>query len=161
MAFVSASPSLQEIDAHDSHRTLLAYYRLLRANRLLPSTLDWSLTPLSKLIWSPHPDPGVRFLAIRCYALHAGMMENERENLERTVVGDVSEADCPITYEDQPDGSVRMTDGWIMPVLEAQRVSREREALMGDQKYPTTEAHDLFQPIHPAELRYVVDRMLS
>ena len=78
------------VDAQTIHRVLLAYYRILQANRPLPRLLDWPLAPLSQLIWSPHPDNGVRFLAIRCYALQVGMSEGERVKIEKEVKMEVS-----------------------------------------------------------------------
>ena len=135
------------------HRVLLAYYRLLQVNRALPRTLGWSLTPLSQLIWTPHPDNGVRFLAIRCYALQAGMMEGERTKIEKEVLGEVSQTHCRVAFGFNPDGSVHETDGWVLPVLEVERIARCRSALVEPHDYYAVDETDSCEPIHPAELR--------
>ena len=136
------------------HRILLAYYRILQANRPLPRLLDWPLAPLSQLIWSPHPDNGVRFLAIRCYALQVGMSEGERVKIEKEVLGDVSKVDCPIAYGVSEDGTTRIVDGWVLPVVELERVTHARDALLDPQEYFFPD-DDSREPIHPAELRCV------
>ncbi|RPD62626.1 midasin [Lentinus tigrinus ALCF2SS1-7] len=148
-AFISTPPV--SVDAPTLHRTLLAYYRILQANRTLPRLLGWSLTPLSQLIWSPHPNNGVRSLAIRCYALQVGMAEGERVKVEKEVLGDISEVDCFITYGANQDGTARMADGWVLPVIELERVTRARDALLSPQEYFIPD-DDSREPIHPAEL---------
>ncbi|TBU59248.1 midasin [Dichomitus squalens] len=152
LLFFTASQTIPSIPSHPLHRVLLAYYRLLQANRVLPRHLGWSLTPLSQLIWAPHPDNGVRFLAIRCYALQAGMMEGERVKMEKEVLGEVSEIDCPIDFDTNLDGTARRVDGWIMPVLELERIAQGRDALLEPQDFYNHEETDSSEPIHPAEL---------
>lgn len=155
LTFVSDAPSIHAIDPAILHRVLLAYYRILQANRALPNALFWSLTPLSQLIWTPHPDAGVRFLAIRCYALQSGMMEAERLKLEKKILGGLAQADCSIEYGMNLDGSKQVVDGWILPVIEARRVVNMRNSHLEAQNYFTTNKDDFMEPIHPADLRYV------
>ncbi|RDX53520.1 midasin [Lentinus brumalis] len=144
---------LSSVDGPTLHRILLAYYRILQANRTLPRMLGWPLAPLSQLIWSPHPDNGVRFLAIRCYALQVGMMEGERVKIEREVLGDVSEVDCPITFGVNADGTARTVDGWVLPAIEIERVTRARDALLlASDQFISDDDNDSRKPIHPAEL---------
>lgn len=143
-------------DLQPLQRVLLAYYRLLQANRTLPRTLGWPLAPLAQLISTPHPDKGVVSLAIRCYALHTGMMEGERVKLEQKAVGDVKDVDCPMQFGVNLDGSVRIIDGWVLPILEVERVSRARDALADVQDYYSNDQNSSIEPIHPAELRYVL-----
>ena len=152
---VLASSAVEKVDAQLLQRLLLAYYRILHANRTLPHTLGWSLTPLSQLIWTPHPNNGVRLLAIKCYALQAGMMEGERVKLEQEVVGDVKETECPIFFAYNLDGTVREVDGWVLPTLELERISRARDALLDYEDVFGHDGFDSTEPIHPAELRYV------
>ncbi|KAM5539433.1 hypothetical protein V8D89_006885 [Ganoderma adspersum] len=151
LPFFTASERIENIPPHPLQRVLLAYYRLLQANRALPRHLGWSLTPISQIIWAPHPDNGVRFLAVRCYALQAGMMEGERVNVEKEVLGEVSDVDCSIAFGVNTDGTLPQVSGWVMPVLELERIARGREQLL--------EPHDFYihdkdssEPIHPAEL---------
>ncbi|KAL6308298.1 midasin [Sparassis latifolia] len=152
LVFVAQSEDVASLDAHMLHRILLGYYRILRANRDLPRSLLWSLSPLSKLIWTPHPDTGVRFLAIQCYAVQSGMMEGERVKLEQEVIGSVSEVDCPIGYGKSIDGSPRAIDGWLLPVYETKRVADARNAHLQQQDYFSLNENDSQVPIHPAEL---------
>lgn len=146
---------MDSLNATSLHRILLAYYRILQSNRELPRVLKWSLSALAKLIWDGYPDTGVRFLAVRCYALQARMIEAERVKLEKTVVGEAETVDCPVLYHVSPDGSRRALDGWILPVVERTRVVEARNTLLTFQNY-YKHSDDSTEPIHPAELRYVV-----
>lgn len=154
LAFVEQADSLDSLNATFLHRILLAYYRILQANSQLPHTLQWSLSPLARLVWEGYPDPGVRFLAVRCYALQARMIEAERVKLEKTVLGSPETVECPILYDTLPDGTRRTLDGWILPVVERTRVVEARNALLTPQNYYTQHG-DSTEPIHPAELRCV------
>ena len=152
LAFIEQVDSLHSLDATSLQRILLAYYRILQANRQLPRVLNWPTAPLSRLIWECHPDTGVRLLAVRCYALQARMMEGERVKLEKEAVGEISEVECPMAYGSFPDQQRRTIDGWTLPVLEKQRVVDARNALLSSQNY-CTQHGDSIEPIHPAELR--------
>lgn len=117
------------LDAVRLHHLLLAYYRLLRANRLLSGDLLWPTSHLSTLFTTPHPDPAVKHLAIRCYSLHTGMAEVERVRLEARVLGEPGMIECPLSYGYNVDGSRITVDGWLMPVLELERIYRARSSL--------------------------------
>ena len=97
LSLLAPTQSPTRLEVLTLQRVLVAYYRILHANRVLPRTLRWSLRPLSQLIWVPYPDNGVRLLAIRCYAMQAGMAEGERVKMEKEALGEVSEVNCPIT----------------------------------------------------------------
>ncbi|KAK1236049.1 AAA ATPase midasin, partial [Marasmius sp. AFHP31] len=115
-----------------THKLLLAYFRILSANRELPSQLLWPLSPLRTLATSSKLDTGTRLVAIRCYALQAGMGELERDEWEKKLVGKDSEVDCPLDYGVDENGDKIETDGWLLPVLEYQRVREERNALVNE-----------------------------
>ena len=149
---VTSAEDIASIPGSYLHRILLAYYRILRASEELPHHLQWSLEPLSKLIWTRHPDNGVRLLALRCYALHSGMMEGERVKLEKELIGDPAEVDCPIQYGMEIDGKQKVMDGWLLPLEDAERIVNARKALLEPQDFFTFEG-DSVEPIHPAELR--------
>ncbi|KAJ6585296.1 midasin nuclear AAA ATPase [Mycena capillaripes] len=123
-------PIAETNDVPRLQRLLLAYYRILQANRELPRHHLWSLSPLSRLIWTPGMDNAVRWLAIRCYSLQSGMGEGERETLEREALGDVCAVDCPLEYGRNADGSVNEMDAWVMPVFEVQRIQEMRRAIL-------------------------------
>ncbi|KAJ3554859.1 hypothetical protein NM688_g2884 [Phlebia brevispora] len=139
-------------NASDLQRILLAYYRLLHANRDLPTSRGWSLTLLSRLMWGRHPDPGVRFLAIQCYALQTGMLEAERTKLEKDIVGDIESTELSIPYGTSLDGTVQVIDGWLLHMTETARLMDARNELLTPQNYYSHDTSDPIEPIHLAEL---------
>ncbi|KAG6909303.1 hypothetical protein DXG01_001247, partial [Tephrocybe rancida] len=152
LAFINAAPSPLSIDVPRLQRLLLAQYRILHANRELPQLLIWSLSPLSKIIWTPHLDHGVRLLAIRCYALQSGMGEAEREVMEREVLGEPYGVDCQMEYGTNLDGTRKEVDGWIFPVLELQRIKETREKIAyEDQDYYSNDEESVTH-VQPSEL---------
>ncbi|KAJ3016996.1 hypothetical protein NUW54_g685 [Trametes sanguinea] len=84
------------------------------------------------------------------------MIEGDRVKLEKEIVGDVQEVDCPVQYAINLDGTVREVDGWVLPVLEMERISRARDALLDDEGFYVYEESDSSEPIHPAELSPLV-----
>jgi midasin len=121
------------VDESRIHRLLLAYYRILSANRQLPDQLFWSLSPLYELANSQERSTGTRLLAIRCYASQSGMGEAEREKWEHEAVGKDSEVDCPLDYGVNEEGVQVTMDGWLLPVVEYQRVREARNAMVAEQ----------------------------
>jgi midasin len=82
------------------------------------------------------------------------MGEAEREKLEAQVIGEISEVDCQLEYDENVDGSREVVDGWIMPVLELNRIKEARNAIvLESHDYYTVEENEGFQPIHPLQLR--------
>ena len=156
LAFITAEPSPLSIETPRLHRLLLAYYRILQANRELPRHLIWSLSPLSLLVWTPHLDNGVRLLAIRCYALQSGMGEAEREKIECQVLGQICGVDCQLEYGQNIDGSLIEVDGWIMPVTELQRVRDMREDIVTTQHDYFAVEGDFSLPICSSDLWYTL-----
>ncbi|KAF8443019.1 hypothetical protein L210DRAFT_3759383 [Boletus edulis BED1] len=139
LGFVEASPSIAMLDATRLHRLLLAYYRILRANHLLPGDFLWPISHLSTLFTTPHPDFAVKYLAIRCYSLHTGMAEVERVQLETRILGEPGVVECPLTYGYNVDGSRITVDGWLMPTLEVERVYQCRNSVTVDSDFYTHE----------------------
>lgn len=82
------------------------------------------------------------------------MMEGERANMEKELLGDVSAVECPIVFGVNPDGSPQQVSGWVMPVLELERVTQGRDQLLESYDFFPHD-NDSSEPIHPAELRYV------
>jgi midasin len=154
LAFVLSATPVSDLDTGRLHRILLAYYRILSANRNLPAQLAWPLDPLRALFHAPHPDAGVRFLAIRCYALQSFMLEANREKLEAEFVGQVHEVDCPIRYLEAPDGQVKEIDGWLLALTESRRNVAARNAVVEeDNDYYLIEAGEPQERIHDSQLR--------
>jgi midasin len=120
---------LESLDINLTQRVLLAYFRILTANRLLPSQLCWPLSPLSKLIWRSGLDNGVRLLAIQCYAAQAGMVEPERIKIEKELFGEPCAVDCDFYYGETLEGERKMMDGWVMPLVESERVQEHRKRI--------------------------------
>ncbi|KAG6329770.1 hypothetical protein ID866_9320, partial [Astraeus odoratus] len=152
LAFVEDTPSIETLDAKRLQRLLLAYYRLLHANRLLPSDLLWPVFPLSTLILTPHPDPAVKYMAIRCYALHTGMAEVEREKLEKQVFNNLQDVDFPMCYEERIDGTEAVVDALVVPTLEIKRVHETRNALVAGPDFYSLEDGDPPQHISISDL---------
>lgn len=156
LGFINATLSPLFVDISRLQQLLLAHYRILHANRELPRHLFWPLSPFSILIWTPHLDNGVRLLAIRCYALQSGMGEAERGKIEREVLGEPCGVDCQLDYGKNIDGSRKEVDGWIMPVIELQRIKDMRQEIQNQaQDYYGTDEGELPSRIDAAELRYV------
>lgn len=148
--------SVDSLEASRLHCILLAYYRILQANRPLPYSLYWPLTPLAKLFHTPHPDMGVCLLAIRCYALQSGMGDAERENLEKQVLGEICGVDCQIGCGQDIDGTTKEFDGWLLPVLEVKRITDARNALVTEpQDYYGMEEGDPSPSLTDFDLWYV------
>ncbi len=75
--------------------------------------------------------------------------------IEKEVLGDVSEVDCPIIFGVNADGTARTVDGWVLPAIEIERVTRARDALLlASDQFISDDDNDSRKPIHPAELRY-------
>ena len=91
-------------------------------------------------------------LAIRCYAMQAGMAEGERVKMEKEALGEVSEVNCPITLGVDFHGSPQETDGWVFPVVELERIIRARNGLLESHEFYIDDT-DSREPIHPAELK--------
>lgn len=149
--FVAQDTPLESIQVYQAQCLLLAYYRILQANRELPGLLIWPLSHLSTLIWMSGLDNGVRLLAIRCYALQSGMGESEREALEAEALGEV---ECPLHYSHEIDGTSRQVDAWVLPVHEVQRIRATREDLLVTKfDYFSTDDGGLAEPIEPRDMR--------
>ena len=131
LAFAAKGSPVEDIPLHDLHRTFLAYYRILRACPLLPRYLKWDLTLLHRLFSQPHPDRGVCWLAIRCYAMQTCMGESTLEEIEKSVLGEIAKKDCIVAYGEDISGDVNMTDAWMLPVTESLRIQKGREDVLG------------------------------
>ncbi|KAI5981722.1 midasin [Pisolithus albus] len=149
--------SIPVLDTTRLQRLLLAYYRLLRANRHLPSELFWPASALCSLFASEtsHLDPAVRYLAIRCYALHTGMAEVERSKLEREVFGaevEKGEGKFGVAYDPSGIGKEVVVDARVMPALEMKRIHEVRTAMMKPHDFYTLEEGDVSQRISESDL---------
>ncbi|KAI6099359.1 hypothetical protein EDD16DRAFT_1732044 [Pisolithus croceorrhizus] len=158
LAFVEGDLlSIPALDITRLQRLLLAYYRLLRANRLLPSELLWPAFALSALFASqtPHLDPAVKYLAIRCYALHTGMAEVDRLKFEREVFGEEVEKgkkEFDMVYDLSGSGKEEVVDARVMPVLEMKRIHEVRSAMMMPHDFHALEEGDVSQCISESDL---------
>lgn len=158
LAFVEGDLlSIPALDTTRLQRLLLAYYRLLRANRLLPSELFWPASALSSLFTSeaPHLDPAVRYLAIQCYALHTGMAEVERSKLEQEVFGEEvekGEGEFGMAYDPSGNRKEAVVDARVMPALEMKRIHEVRTAMMIPHDFYALEEGDVSQRISESDL---------
>ncbi|KAH6911428.1 P-loop containing nucleoside triphosphate hydrolase protein [Coprinopsis sp. MPI-PUGE-AT-0042] len=121
------------IDTSRLSALLLAYYRIIRANRQYPSQCNWSPLLLSQIMWTEDLDRGVRMLAAKCYAIQVGMGDVEAERLEHEVAGSVEVDDCFVHYGQDVDGSAKRMDGWILETVEIERIIQSRNKLASEQ----------------------------
>lgn len=57
------------------------------------------------------------------------MAEVERVQLERRVLGEPGVVECPLSYGSNIDGSRITVDGWLMSVLELERIHKTRNSV--------------------------------
>lgn len=60
------------------------------------------------------------------------MPEPEREKLERDILGEACGVDCQINYGQNLDRTEREVDGWVLPVVEIQRITDTRQSLVSE-----------------------------
>jgi midasin len=83
------------------------------------------------------------------------MGEAERAKMEKQVIGEASEVDCPMAYSLDIDGAVLQMDGWAFPAFEVKRISDARNSVVQETPdYYYNEAGETFEPISVEELRY-------
>ncbi|KAI6009024.1 hypothetical protein BKA83DRAFT_4505353 [Pisolithus microcarpus] len=157
LAFVEGDLlSIPALDTTRLQRLLLAYYRLLRANRLLPSELFWPASALSSLFTSEAPHLDLQsVLAIQCYALHTGMAEVERSKLEQeySVKRWKRERESfGMAYDPSGMGKRRFVDARVMPALEMKRIHEVRTAMMIPHDFYALEEGDVSQRISESDL---------
>ncbi|KAF7308633.1 Midasin [Mycena chlorophos] len=147
IAFVLETEDPTSIEPERLHRLLLAYYRILQANRELSGHHEWSLLPLSHLIWTDRMDVASRVLAIRCYALQSGMGEAEREKWERQVLGSAYMVETSLEFGVDARGRRTAVDVWIMPLVEVRRIQGLRNNILGNHVLPDEEMDDEMEPM--------------
>ncbi len=145
LTLVPTSIALAQADASLLHRLLLAYYRILKATDNIARDLSWDFSLLHQLFSAPHFDMGVRWLAIRCYVLQCGIGENSREELERKALGESGVCDCNIFYGENLTGNVQVVDGWLLPIIEAERIEKARQELLEAPSYYSDSNSSQFQ----------------
>lgn len=117
------------------HTRLLAYYRILVACPHVSTLFQWSHETLLQTLSLPNVGNGIRWLLVRCYALHTGMSEAQRDELQLSVLGPPGEADVAIEAGRSIDGSLQWLDGWLLPVLEVWRVREHRHAMLHEHEF--------------------------
>ena len=162
LAFVESAPSIAALDATRLQRLLVAYYRLLCANKLLPAELGWPASALSALFVesNSHSDRAVRWLAIRCYAMHTGMAEGERAKLEKLMLGEGDE-EALMWYGERVDGTSVFVDATVLPALELKRVYETRQAIAASPDFYTREDGDSTPFLSDSDLRCAFCTLVS
>jgi len=64
--------------------------------------------------------------------MQSGMSEAEREKLVNTLIGSMNHVECPLEFGLDPHGRVNVIDGWLLPVIETQRIHDSRNAIATD-----------------------------
>ena len=81
------------------------------------------------------------------------MGELEREKLENTLVGSMAATECPLEFDVDDCGRVITIDGWLLPVIEMQRIYDARSAIAADTRDFSMGQNEKF--IQPFDLRCV------
>ncbi|WVW78385.1 hypothetical protein I302_100339 [Kwoniella bestiolae CBS 10118] len=125
---------LQTTPIERLHSLLLSQLRLLTADPRIAARNDWPLVPLHALRME-HPDRGVRLLAIQILAIQRGWSEEKRIDMEKQWVGEVGKVEAGVNVskiEKLPGGGYEVRklvlDGWMLPILEAQRIQSARQS---------------------------------
>lgn len=127
-----------ELPARPLQRLLVAYHRLLCVDESFPSRNGWPLTPLARLVHTPHPDPGVRVLAIVCYSIQAGHPESALEKTYWESLGEPGGIDAPVEIGEALADDVVVpvnADGWLIRPIEEKRRCDKRAALADSQNF--------------------------
>ncbi|WWC86817.1 uncharacterized protein L201_001696 [Kwoniella dendrophila CBS 6074] len=126
------------------HSLLLSQLRLMIADPDIAQRHDWPIAPL-RALRTEHPDSGIRYLAIQILAKQRKWSEQKRISMERECIGEVDKVDVNIAYGSEvillPGGGHQVrkviVDGWILPILEAQRIARDRHPVSDFTYSPT------------------------
>jgi midasin len=86
--------------------------------------------------------------------MQSGMSEAEREKLENTLIGSKAHIECPLEFGLDLHGHVNVIDGWLLPVIETQRIHDSRNAIATDTRHFFMGQGDI--SIKPFDLRYVL-----
>lgn len=116
LAFINRENAVS-LPAQHLHVILLAQWRLINVSPHLPLEFRWSVEPLSALCATPHPDPGVLWLALNCYAIQMGLNEPGRVQLEEKLLG----KDVITTIHSPFDETL---EGRVLPYIEMRRVNK-------------------------------------
>ncbi len=81
------------------------------------------------------------------------MCEAEREKLENTLIGSMARAECPLEFGQDLHGNAKVIDGWLLPVIEKQRIHDSLNSIATDTKDFSTGQADSY--IRPFDLRCV------
>jgi midasin len=81
------------------------------------------------------------------------MCEAEREKLENTLIGSMAHAECPLEFGQDLQGNAHVIDGWLLPVIETQRIHDSLIAIATDTRDFSMGQRDNY--IRPLDLRCV------
>lgn len=138
------------------HMRLLAYYRILVACPHAPALFQWSHEPLLQLLSSSEADNGICWLFVHCYALHTGMSEAQREELQISILGPPGDVNVVIEAGRLLDGSIQLLDGWLFPVCEVWRVREQRRGMLEEQEFYRMDDCQPVQRIRLEQLTFVL-----
>ncbi|ORY30348.1 hypothetical protein BCR39DRAFT_598381 [Naematelia encephala] len=144
---------LASIPPYRLHRLLLAYWRILLADPFFGTRHAWQLDSLH-LLRRQHPDLGVRLLSIQLLSRLRGWSESKRSDMEKLWVGDMEIVDAQIfagkqlviTSNGMCEEQDVIVDGWMLPVVEDNRVKRLLHALDEESFRRSTKSPSLLNP---------------
>jgi midasin len=82
------------------------------------------------------------------------MGESNREELEKSILGESGVEDCVVQYGEDFNGTPKVTDGWVLPVTEVLRIQKARDEIL-ESEISFYSEDSLSTPINPLQLRYV------
>jgi len=85
--------------------------------------------------------------------MQSGMCEAEREKLENTLISSMAHVECLLEYGQDLHGNANVIDGWILPVIEKQRIHDSSDSIASDTRDFSLGQGD--NCIRPSDLRCV------
>jgi midasin len=86
--------------------------------------------------------------------MQSGMCEAEREKLENSLIGPMAHAECPLEFGQDLHGNANVIDGWLLPVIEPQRIHDLSNAIATDARDFSMGQED--NCLRPSDLRFVL-----
>jgi hypothetical protein len=85
--------------------------------------------------------------------MQSGMCEAVREKLENTLVGSMAHTECLLEFGQDLHGNANVIDGWLLPVVEKQRIHDSLNSIASDTNDFTMGQGD--NCLRPSDLRCV------
>jgi midasin len=107
---------------------LVAYHRILSSSPHLADERKWPISSLASLFSppSPHPERGIRLVAILCFAIQSRMSEANKFKLIENCICPYGRDDAPLPWGCDLAGNLDWVDGWAFAFQDMQDMREER-----------------------------------